>query len=295
MLRTILLVTGILIILAIAFDGWRRKQKRLKQASQARRVPSSTNTNDEQRQQVFEDLAEPEPDFETTSTPSTTEIIAPVVAEESVVTDEDSATDDTKILELKDKFTVDPSSKGPTPVDIKPLEKDDDSANQELPSTPSIKSENIQSANQAMPPKVEQAKPELKQPEVITLTIMSIGKRPFAGYDVIKALQDCHLHHGEFDIYHRHKYRNGKGPLLFSVASVVKPGTINPRRVGELSTPGLALFMSLNNPKHDRSVFKQVLATAHEIAKTLGGVVCDQHRVPLREGTLQAYADKINL
>lgn len=284
MLRMILLILGILIILGIAFDGWRRKRKRLKQ----------TRT-----------IVPPQPE---SSVDDETTLAQPIV-QEIQVEDDEQKTIDLSIEELEDlpqensynvlhaeeKFVAEPHN-GPSPVEIEPVFTPESSANQVLPKKKPIEPDVVQSANQAMP-KQQTAQPtqDEKPIDVISLTVMSINSRPFAGYDVIRALQESHLHHGEYDIYHRYKYRNGKGPLYFSVASIVKPGTINPRKIGELSTPGLAIFMELNNPKHDRTVFKQALATAHELAKTLGGVVCDNKRIPLRESTLQVYADKINL
>lgn len=288
MLRTVLLVVGVLIILGIAFDGWRRKQRRLKLTRQAHRT--TVSPLDESIQESEGDT----PAIETVSAEAFSTVENETVEEEIVSHPEPVVAPD-NVHHAETVFCAEPKS-GPTPVDIKPLEKQEPSANQKLPEKAPIKPETVKSANQRLPDSAKQeTKVEEKPVNVISLTIMAHNTRPFAGYDIIRTLQENHLHHGAYDIYHRHKYRNGKGPLYFSVASIIKPGTINPRKVGELSTPGLALFMELDNPKHDRVVFKQALATAHQIAKSLGGVVCDNRRVPLRESSLQAYADKIKL
>lgn len=284
MLRTILLIIGVLIILGIAFDGWRRKKRRLKLTRKTQTIipePLATEINE--------------------AVIASVELSDEAILLEDGIKTAESETDvqaraENNIMHLADKFNAEPTS-GPIPVEIEPLQQTEDSANQTLPEKKSIKPEMIQSANQRIPKSVAPEKPKKEEApiNVISLTIMAMKSRPFAGYDIIRTLEDNNLHHGEFDIFHRHKYRNGKGPLYFSIASIVKPGTIDPRRVGELSTPGLALFMELDNPKHDRAVFKQALSTAHQIAKSLGGVVCDSQRVPLRESSLQSYAEKINL
>lgn len=282
MLRTILLIIGVLIILGIAFDGWRRKQRRLKLTRKTQTIvpePIASTLND------AVDLA---PSMEESNADDS------MISAQSIELAEATSAQE-NIVHVEDKFSPEVAS-GPTPVEIEPLQQTEASANQALPEKKSIKSDTIKSANQRMPKSMPAEKPKPEVPiNVISLTIMAMKSRPFAGYDIIRTLEENNLHHGEFDIYHRHKYRNGKGPLYFSVASIVKPGTIDPRRVGELSTPGLALFMELDNPKHDRAVFKQALSTAHHIAKTLGGVVCDNKRVPLRESSLESYAEKINL
>ena len=271
MLRTILLVIGVLIILGIAFDGWQRKQRRLKLAKKSQTIIPEAYVSD------FAETLDPLPSIEADALLESTE-----------------EADSTNNLAHGNAKVNSEKTSGPTPVEIEPIDNLDVSANQVLPENKPISPSSIQSANQPLPKSIPAEEPEQAKPiNVISLTIMAMNSRPFAGYDIIRSLEENNLHHGEFDIYHRHKYRNGKGPLYFSVASIVKPGTIDPRRVGELSTPGLALFMELDNPKHDRVVFKQALATAHQIAKSLGGVVCDQQRVPLRESSLQTYAEKI--
>jgi cell division protein ZipA len=126
-------------------------------------------------------------------------------------------------------------------------------------------------------------------PNLIMLTVMSLDNKKFRGYDLVKALEENYLHFGQWSIYHRHKYRNGKGPRYFSVASVINPGTLNPERLADLSVPGLALFMPRDNPKHDRIIFRQMLLTAEDLAKRLVGVVCDAERTPLNETSLAKY------
>jgi cell division protein ZipA len=282
MLRTILLIIGVLIILAIAWDGWRRKRH---------------------QQQVgkIKNL-EPELNIELDDT-------EPFIAEESVkksmgfqseydeyseqASDEKTATSSDNIVSTK--FT--PQIERDGHLEIEAVDENS-SANETRPNTIAPKPDEIHSANEVIPKSRQKVKKEVEptaSPQIVSLTIMPINSRPFAGYDLIKCLQENNLHHGEFSIYHRHKYKNGKGPLYFSVASLVKPGTIDPSQLGTLSAPGLAVFMELNNPKHDRLVFKKMLATSHQMAKELKGIVCDDKRVPLREASIQAYAAKISL
>jgi|GEM_PF-3599370 len=293
-LRTILLIIGVLIILGIAFDGWRRKRRRL-QKSAMHNIEPTIHGNDTQRDNAENVLSEPDGSSKTDIGASENDNAVRQPGISAVEPTVDSA------APLTEKHEEKVSHLKPNPVKIETIESQDP-ANQAAAQRAAPRLEAIFSANETIPVSktVEKPKQEVTQTmadmdDVITLTVMSINSRPFAGYDLIKALEENHLHHGEFDIYHRHKYKNGKGPLYFSVASVVNPGVLDPKSLGTLSTPGLALFMRLNNRKHDRIVFKQILATAHQLAKSLGGVVCDTKRVPLREATLQSYAERLDL
>lgn len=288
-LRYILLIIGVVIILGIAFDGWRRKRHRLQMSA---------------REAIEPKIPTSKPIMENDEVATVKEVVD---AAQSIAEDVSDTITEQYLEEEKTAAIVNTNSISPSASKNKnePYNVEIETVSTTVPANDSIAQEAaiprrdiVSSANETIPlakSKTQEPKEAIETAEVITLTIMSINSRPFAGYDLIKALKENHLHYGEFGIYHRHKYKNGKGPLYFSVASVVKPGTLDPKNIGTLSTPGLALFMQLNNRKHDRIVFKQILATAHQLAKVLEGVVCDDKRVPLRETTLRSYAEKIDL
>lgn len=302
MLRTILLIIGVIIILAIAIDGWRRKRRHAQLSRALDPIVISKKTSI-----ATSNIASHVPN-ETTVSPARTISATPM--EKTPVTSRQqlefpeldvSGHADEAISEMSETVPeiTTATNQESRDIEIKKVNAPQ-SANDVTVSRPSIRPEQIKSANQVLPAheRIDNnpaKKVEVKMPDVITLTVMSINSKPFIGYDLINALEANNLHFGEMDIYHRHKYRNGKGPLYFSVASVVRPGTLDPKNLGVLSTPGLALFMQLDNPKHDRIIFKQMLATAHDLAKALNGVVCDERRVPLRESTIQGYNEKMNL
>ena len=295
MLRTILLIIGVIIILAIAIDGWRRKRRH----AQFSRAVDPTNkftpkTSYEVDTVSSVRIVSPVNPAVKPSTPTVSSLEAPkTTATPATSTRQQLAFPE---LEISNNEAV---ARDPRDLEIQTVSTSP-SANDVSSSRPSIRPEQVKSANQAFPAheRIENNPPkkvEAKMPDVITLTVMSINSKPFIGYDLIRALEANNLHFGDMNIYHRHKYRNGKGPLYFSVASVTRPGTLDPKNLSVLSTPGLALFMQLDNPKHDRIIFKQMLATAHDLAKALNGAVCDDRRVPLRESTIQGYNEKLNL
>lgn len=132
-------------------------------------------------------------------------------------------------------------------------------------------------------------------PEVIALNILSQATNTFDTEQLLAALSENFLYLGEFGIYHRYKFKNGKGPRYFSVASSLTPGLLTPEVLHQQPVSGLVVFMELTNPKHDRIIFKQLLATAHQLTKQLSAVLCDDKREPLREETLLAYAERLQL
>lgn len=103
----------------------------------------------------------------------------------------------------------------------------------------------------------------------------------FTADAVHDALQQVGVRLGQHEIFHRHvETRRGEEPM-FSVASMVKPGTLDPSQPETLETPGLALFMQLPGPFDGLSGFEQMLETARRLADQLDGHLLDGKRCDL--------------
>ena len=50
---------------------------------------------------------------------------------------------------------------------------------------------------------------------------------------------DLHMRFGTMDIFHRHARKTALGPVLFSLANLVKPGTFELSSMSDFETPGL--------------------------------------------------------
>ncbi|BCX88430.1 cell division protein ZipA [Methylomarinovum tepidoasis] len=119
--------------------------------------------------------------------------------------------------------------------------------------------------------------PPAKLPEVIQLSIAAPKNQPFRGPELLQALTDLGLEYGEMEIFH---YRRG-GETLFSLASLVKPGTFPIERMEEFHTPGVTLFMQPPLLKRPLESFEIMVKTCHALAQRLGGSEWDDRRQPL--------------
>jgi cell division protein ZipA len=106
------------------------------------------------------------------------------------------------------------------------------------------------------------------------------------------ALREQGLSYGARRIYHR----IAGDQALFSVASLVKPGFLDPQEAEAFSTPGLSVFMVLPGPEHPAAAFRDMLSTARQLAKTLNAELFDtESRTPLtaeRERELQSQVEE---
>lgn len=119
--------------------------------------------------------------------------------------------------------------------------------------------------------------PELEvEPELIfSLFVVAEQERPFQGAELIQTLVEQGMRHGDMDIFHRHAQANGRGAVQFSLANAFEPGIFDLKKVDDIETRGLALFMALPGPKKPMKAYELMIKTAQGITKELGGFVLD--------------------
>lgn len=115
------------------------------------------------------------------------------------------------------------------------------------------------------------------QQKIIALLIAEREGTHIFGPQVHGALRQHGLAFGAKQIYHR----LADGEAVYSVASLLKPGFIDPAEEQSFSTPGLSIFMVLPGPLPAVSTFREMLATAQSLAKALNASVYDMRRQPL--------------
>lgn len=112
--------------------------------------------------------------------------------------------------------------------------------------------------------------------KIVNLLIVQGQGAPIEGALIHQALAEQRLQYGDRKIYHR----LDQGKTVFSVASLVKPGTLDPAEQQQLATPGLTVFMVLPGPTRPRQALQDMIATTRALAEQLGADVFDGTRQP---------------
>lgn len=141
---------------------------------------------------------------------------------------------------------------------------------------------------------VDHSKQVSNMTDVLVIHVKAPKGEFFYGNDLLEAILDNGLRFGSMDIFHRHAGEDGEGPILFSMANMVKPGIFDLHTFEQFTTVGVSFFLTLPvaTGKHMEAL-DILLATAKSMASILGGELNDEHRSVLTRQTIEHYRERI--
>jgi cell division protein ZipA len=138
------------------------------------------------------------------------------------------------------------------------------------PAAPAVAAPTISMSNTPQPRRSDRRK-------IMALRIAA-GAQRLPGDQLLAAMEAEGLQHGKYDVFHR---IDADGATLFSVASMVEPGTFDPLRMAGESFPGITLFTQLPGAVESMLAFNEMVQTSRRLQEQLGGTLQDERGVPL--------------
>lgn len=129
--------------------------------------------------------------------------------------------------------------------------------------------------------------------EVFMLNVVARHPGGFRGDDILHILLACDLRFGDMSFFHRHEFEAGRGAIQFSVANMMQPGIFDIDNMSDFKTPGLVFFLTLPGPEDMMKAFDYMLETAQAVARNLGGDVLDESRSVLTKQSLDHCRQQI--
>ncbi|MCH9770572.1 MAG: cell division protein ZipA [Gammaproteobacteria bacterium] len=125
-------------------------------------------------------------------------------------------------------------------------------------------------------------------PDLISLYLVAEKDQPYIGYELLQALLSVGLRYGEMQIFHRYQSKAAKGPVLFSLASAIAPGTFDLPKMGSFSAPALCLVLHPKELAEPAVAYDLMVTTAEQLVDDLGGIILDENRQTLTKDKIAA-------
>ena len=138
--------------------------------------------------------------------------------------------------------------------------------------------------------KEESSEPKETHPISLMMFLLAKDNRQLAGYELLQTILAAGLRFGDGQLFHRHQFSNGQGPIICSLATATASGVFDLQNMGAFSVRGLCLFMEASgNPSIDDERFTIMLETAKQLSEGLDTHLLDDERKPWSDGSLARY------
>jgi len=145
-------------------------------------------------------------------------------------------------------------------------------------------------------PEVQIIKNKQAEPVSLVLFLLAKEQRKLAGYELLQTILATGLRFGEGQLFHRHQFESGQGPVVCSLATATADGTFDLQNMGAFSVHGLCLFMETSESSSiDLERFSIMLDTAKQLSEGLDTYLLDDERKPWSDNSLERYHRLLNL
>ena len=126
--------------------------------------------------------------------------------------------------------------------------------------------------------------------KIIMVRVCGVGDARWPGSALMAALELNGLAHGRYQVYHRN---HSDGRSIFSVASLIEPGTFDLQRMPAEEYRGVTLFAVLPGPLEPLRTVDALMAAARDLARELSGTVQDAKGVPFSPQRIAALREEV--
>jgi cell division protein ZipA len=129
--------------------------------------------------------------------------------------------------------------------------------------------------------------------EVLVINVMARDGYSFDGDHLLQVLITAGLRFGGMNIFHHHLDSNTKGPVLYSVANVLNPGTFDLNNMSDFSTLGVSFFLALPTSINNLDAFGTMLSVAKKVKDGLDGELRDDQMNLMTPQTIEHYRQRV--
>jgi cell division protein ZipA len=129
--------------------------------------------------------------------------------------------------------------------------------------------------------------------KIISLYVAARAGATLRGEDIVVAAEKTGMVFGHMSVFHRLLEGHPERGPVFSMASIIKPGSFDMATIRELETPAIAFFLTLPAPVPALDAWDRMLPTVQRMAELLDGVVLDDSRNALGRQRIAHIRDEL--
>ena len=114
--------------------------------------------------------------------------------------------------------------------------------------------------------------------KIVSLFVAARAGEQLRGEDIVVAAEKTGLVFGHMNVFHRLVEGHPERGPIFSMASIMKPGSFDMGNIREMETPAIAFFLTLPAPLTALDSWEKMLPTVQRMAELLDAVVLDDSR-----------------
>jgi cell division protein ZipA len=114
--------------------------------------------------------------------------------------------------------------------------------------------------------------------KIVSLYVAARAGQVLRGEDIVVAAEKTGLVFGHMNVFHRLVEGHPERGPIFSMASIMKPGSFDMAHIREMETPAIAFFLTLPAPLTALDAWEKMLPTVQRMGELLDGVVLDDSR-----------------
>jgi len=129
--------------------------------------------------------------------------------------------------------------------------------------------------------------------KIVSLFVAAKAGQTLRGEDIVVAAEKTGLTFGHMGVFHRLVEGHPERGPIFSMASILKPGSFDMANIRTMETPAIAFFLTLPAPLTALDAWEKMLPTVQRMAELLEGVVLDDSRNALGRQRIAHIRDEL--
>ena len=279
-IRDWLMVIGVLLLLAVALDGYRRaRRERQNQVRLSRNAKRSAKNfkYESQNSEILNGGAKNVTDSKQDAEKECSDDISAIRHHE-------------KSRDQDETYTIDPLFADPFEHNVPTFGSGADigTAERITPNTDDSEKGSIRETNRS---EAQDAKaPE----EIILLNILAPSQQVLDADKLKKILFACDCRYQDSGIFYRFEKENGQGGVQFSIVNMIEPGTFSNENLQGLQTPGVSFLLCLPGPQNSAEALNCMIETAQCVARNLNAAIKDENLSSVTDQRLEHHRQQVS-